>query len=295
MQYPLTSPRDRLNIATAERIAGRPHEALLIVTEIAATGDARALNNLAIHHHKGQGVPKDPAKATALLQQAADLGLPQAHFNLGIQHFKEGTPTAESVVHFATAAHLGHAKAQYQMGHVAYNGEGGYERNKPAALGFLKQAAQQGHAAAKDFILYMHLQEDAGLQRHDPAALATAKELAPQGYSKSKAYLVCDYIYNGAQNITRAEALQHSRDLAKKGLAQDLFLLARVYNEGETPASGKAAILLQLAKAKVDLAKEPNLHARIHAKTAKLTPPERGWGARGAKRIEERLKRRGII
>lgn len=62
--------------------ADKPEEALRWLEKAAAQGHARATNKLASMHDFGQGVSKDGRKAVELYEKAADLGWPEAMWNL---------------------------------------------------------------------------------------------------------------------------------------------------------------------------------------------------------------------
>lgn len=60
----------------------KPQEAMTWLRRAASQGHARATNTLASMYDLGQGVPRDGAQAIELYRQAAELGWPEAMWNL---------------------------------------------------------------------------------------------------------------------------------------------------------------------------------------------------------------------
>ncbi|MBU3909213.1 MAG: sel1 repeat family protein [Gammaproteobacteria bacterium] len=98
-------------------------------------------------YKEGQGVKKDNVQALKLMQQAADGGLPEALYELGMAH-RQGTGAAASparaVQYLTQAANQGHIPA-----HLALASLFETENQPDKALAWLVQAARKGSAKAQ--------------------------------------------------------------------------------------------------------------------------------------------------
>lgn len=115
-------------------------------------GVANARYNLGVLYHQGMGVKKDIKEAIRWYQSAADLGHPEAQYNLGIAYI-EGIgvsyDAARAADNFEKAANKGITEAAYNLGLIHENGLLGGSR--PAqALEWYKKAADGGSAEAKE-------------------------------------------------------------------------------------------------------------------------------------------------
>lgn len=70
-------------------VSGDYHEAVRLLMQDVARGDAAAMFNLALMYHKGLGVPMDEAVAVSLYHQAAELNYPWAQEFLAVG-YQEG-------------------------------------------------------------------------------------------------------------------------------------------------------------------------------------------------------------
>lgn len=98
-------------------------------------------------YKEGQGVKKDQAQALKLMQQAADGGLPEALYELGIAYQQgmgsEASP-ARAAQHLTQAANQGHLPA-----HLALASLFETENQPDKALAWLVRAARKGSAKAQ--------------------------------------------------------------------------------------------------------------------------------------------------
>ena len=88
----------------------------------------RAMRNLGLCYHKGDGVPKDDAKAAKYWNLAADHGFAQAHFDLAVMHYHgEGVPQdkAKAAERYKRAA-VGDVtgRASWLLGEMHFTGDG---------------------------------------------------------------------------------------------------------------------------------------------------------------------------
>ncbi|EJK72976.1 hypothetical protein THAOC_05433 [Thalassiosira oceanica] len=99
-------------------------QALAMVQSRVDAGDPVAMFTLGAKYHFGEiGLEKDATRAIELYERAAELGVKEAHFNLGVT-YHEGTDvekdTAKAVRHFEAAAMYGHVKARYNLGNMEF-------------------------------------------------------------------------------------------------------------------------------------------------------------------------------
>lgn len=125
--------------------------AALWFREAAENGVANARYNLGVLYHQGIGVQQDIQQAINWYEQAAKLGHPEAQYNLGIA-FVEGVGVnydpEKAAGYFNQAARQGIMEAAYNLGLIYENGLLGLpEPDK--ALVWYKRAADQGSPEAK--------------------------------------------------------------------------------------------------------------------------------------------------
>ncbi len=125
--------------------------AILWFTEAADNGVANAKYNLGVLHHQGLGVNKNIDRAMSLYEDAAELGHPEAQYNLGIAHI-EGIGVSYSpkkaAYFFQMAANKKVTEAAYNLGLIYENGLLGETRPDDALLWY-KKAADQGSPEAQ--------------------------------------------------------------------------------------------------------------------------------------------------
>ena len=83
--------------------------------------DPKALSCMALHYRDGDlGLPVDQAKCVELMRQSADLGNPDAHYQLGTFHIKGEMGLQqneeEAIKHWKKAAESGQFLSQHNMG-----------------------------------------------------------------------------------------------------------------------------------------------------------------------------------
>lgn len=131
--------------------------AALWFREAADNGVSNAMYNMGVLHHQGLGVSKDMDRALYWYREAAKLNHPEAQYNLGIAYI-EGIGAdydpATAAVFFERAAGGGVMEAAYNLGLIHENGLLG-EANPNEALLWYKIAADQGSPDAKSALAQM--------------------------------------------------------------------------------------------------------------------------------------------
>jgi len=119
-------------------------QVLAMVQKRVAVGDPVAICFLGAHHERGTyGLEKDTSRTDELCQQAAQLGVKEAHFILGNLHRGE----ERSVSHYEEAAMCGHVLSRFNLGAWEYNDGQGH-----LALQHFLISAKLGHTASLDTI-----------------------------------------------------------------------------------------------------------------------------------------------
>lgn len=126
----------------------------------AAKGNTRAEAALGEILLRGDGLPRDDARAVALLEKAARAGHSGAAFRLGmlLAHGEHGVAAdpARAMGYFKAAAAGGEAEAFFNLGVSHANGRG-VKRNYAEALGWLIVARQRGADPGQEQALRAHL------------------------------------------------------------------------------------------------------------------------------------------
>lgn len=119
--------------------------------QAAENGVSNARYNLGVLYHQGMGVEQDINQAIYWYSRAAELGHPEAQYNLGIANI-EGIGTNYNpklaVAYFRQAAQGGVAEAAYNLGLILENGLLGDENLEEAIYWYAKAKSMNNEAAA---------------------------------------------------------------------------------------------------------------------------------------------------
>lgn len=123
-------------------------DAIAAYRKAADKGSSAAMVELGVMHANGTGLPRDDAQARKLLERAAEAGNPRAVANLAALSSNTGAQTdpARARVQLQKAAET-NVEAQYQLGMMLAEGEGG-PKDDVSARALFEKAAAQGHAGA---------------------------------------------------------------------------------------------------------------------------------------------------
>lgn len=134
--------------------------------------DLAAMRNVAVMLRNGQGVRKDPNKAEALFEEAAEAGLPTAQADLADMLLKgeAGPPDpARALPLLEAAAAANHPVAQFELAQMYETGQGGLvPKDDSVARRLYAAAASHGMKEAQ-----------ARLDQMGPAPVAAAPAAAP--------------------------------------------------------------------------------------------------------------------
>lgn len=138
-------------IAGHESVKRDLNRAVFWFEQAANNGVANAKYNLGVLYHQGMGVKEDLSKALKLYSEAAEQGHPEAQYNLGIAYIGGiGYPydPAKAADNFESAANKGVKEAAYNLGLIYENGLLG-KPQPDEALMWYKDAAEKGSPEAK--------------------------------------------------------------------------------------------------------------------------------------------------
>jgi TPR repeat protein len=137
-------------------------------------------------YYRGEGVPKDMAKAAEWWQEAAEQGNVSAQYSLGSMYHRGSfvgehfvRDDAEAVLWWQKAAAQGHAGAQYDLGSMYRHGQWG-SRDDVKAAEWYQKAADQGHAPAQYSLGFMYYRGE-GVSRDAVKAVEWYRKAALQG------------------------------------------------------------------------------------------------------------------
>ncbi len=133
--------------------AETPEKKLADLMKRAEQGNSQAQFSLGSMYHKGEGVPKDAAKAVEWYQMAAAQGNADAQFHLGLM-YEAGTEISKdeskAVEWWQKAATQGNAQAQFNLGSMYRMGQvKGVPKDVVKATEWYQKAATQGDASAQ--------------------------------------------------------------------------------------------------------------------------------------------------
>lgn len=159
-------------------------QAIPVLEEAAAQGNAPAQYNLGVACLEGLGVRQDYRKAAGWFQKAAAQGDTRAQFRLGRMCLQGRGITRDDVraiQWFTKAAEAGHPRAQSHLGAMHIRGIG-VKKDEQIALRWLQTAAQQGEAEAQVDLAIMHMIGMGGLPENPKAAVRWLHKAAGKGH-----------------------------------------------------------------------------------------------------------------
>lgn len=219
----------------------------------AQAGHAGAMNNLAVLHQEGRGVPVTLSVARLWLERAATAGLAQAQHNLALLYARgSGVPRdrGRMLYWLERAAAGGHLRAQVELGSAYLQGDG-VPGNPIRARQWLENAASRDDAEAQ-YRLGLLLRDT------DPAtALAWLRKAGDQAHALG-AWEAARILENRPGPEDAEAALEYYRASASVGHRPAMQRMLRIQSEGglgQPPNPGLArfwTLRLQAAPAAQD-------------------------------------------
>ncbi|EJK46608.1 hypothetical protein THAOC_34716, partial [Thalassiosira oceanica] len=150
-----------------ERVGAQTDSQILdMVGKRVDVGDPMAIYNLGTKYDFGRyGLEKDVTKAVELYERAAELGVKEAHYNLGVLYANGAgveKDMAKAMRHYEAAVMCGHVPARFNLGNI--EGKAG---NHVIALQHMMISAKLGHEYSLNTVKRMFM---AGLATKDEYA-----------------------------------------------------------------------------------------------------------------------------
>lgn len=203
----------RLGLVYLFGLAGERVDALRASAHLlraAAGHHAWAQFRLAELYRHGQGVGRDPRRATEWMFRAAQLGVPAAAYNVGVMYASgQGAPkdAAEAERWYLMAAEGGVTEARYALAVIYLQGSGPAGPQLYEGFQMLKAAAQGGHTAAQAMLGQIYLTGLDTLNRDQREARLWLERAAAQGDRSSRQRLT-------ELNLLEKEQRQHRHEMA---------------------------------------------------------------------------------
>ncbi len=193
-------------------------KALELLSPLAIQGNAKAQNRLATLYMGGPGVTQDYAQAIVWFNKSAAQGLSNAQSNLGGMYFYgNGVPQdyAIALELYLKAAAQGIAQAQIQLGDMYLNGIG-VTRDYAKAFEWHQKAAVQGWAISQAKLGTMYYSGE-GVPQDYEKSIEWFQKAANQGNASAQFFL--GYMYDSGKGVTqdREKALEWIQKSAAQG------------------------------------------------------------------------------
>ncbi|GBC06464.1 hypothetical protein RclHR1_06860001 [Rhizophagus clarus] len=202
--------------------------------KVAKSGDAEAMNNLALCYENGEGTEVDLGKAFHWYQKAAESGHIIAIFNLALC-YKNGKGTEvdlKKAFHwYQKAAESGHTKAMNNLALCYENGEG-TEVDLGKAFHWYQIAAENGHTIAI-FNLALCYENGKGIEVDLGKAFHWYQKVAEGGHTKAMNNLALCYENGKGTEVDLKQAFHWYQKAADSGHTNAIFNLALCYENGE--------------------------------------------------------------
>ncbi|MBF0307958.1 MAG: SEL1-like repeat protein [Magnetococcales bacterium] len=243
-------------------------------------GDGQAMLDLAGRYQEGRGVAQDPFQSLEWYTKAAQKGMQEAQYRLGLIYLQGlGTPrsSVKAVEWFQAAAKQGHVESMFQLGKALEMGAGVKVDNK-AALDWHQKAAELGHVEAgyrigvameqgqlmpqdlkgafdrfvkaaekgvpeAQYRLGSMFRDGRGIEADAANATRYFRRAAAQGHMESQ-FILAQRLFKGeGGKADHIEAADWLRKAAESGHAEAQFDLGRAYEKGDgVPLDGMAAL-----------------------------------------------------
>lgn len=153
----------------------------------AEEGDVEAMNVVAGNYNWGTGVIKNQEKAFSWWKKAADLGLDEAQYYVGVFYGTGDIVPQDyktAINYFSKAADQGYADAVYQLATFMRHGYGFRHKNLDKAIALYKRAAEMGHVEALKDMAWIYFRGE-GVKKNYHKALEYYYKLAEFDYDEA--------------------------------------------------------------------------------------------------------------
>jgi len=225
-------------------------EDLSNLLEKAGRGDAESQVLVGMAFQRGQGAAKDPARAAAWFQRAAEQGHPAGQTGLGLLYMSgDGVAKdpALGISWFRKAAELNYASAEGRLG-WAYCTGSGVEKNPEVAMQWLSRGAEQGNPFAQSK-LGMAYSKGECVAKDEATALGWFRKAAEQGDVDSLRNVADSYQLGHGVARDQGEAMRWYEKAAEAGDAKSQYNVGWAYMKGEGVRKDKKLAQQWLGKA----------------------------------------------
>ena len=196
----------------------------------ARKGKAWAMVIIACNFELGRGVSASKEMKRLWFEKAAEQGYAKAQYNLGLMHSngEGGLPVSKEKARllYEKAAEQEHPKAQYNLGVMHFDGEGGLPVSKEKARLWFENAAEQGHPCAQYNLGTMHSNGEGGLPVSKEKARLWYEKSAEQEYPNAQHNLgVMHYNGEGGLPVSKEKALLWLKRAAEQGFEFAITLI----------------------------------------------------------------------
>lgn len=181
------SPQGYFNYGLECLLSQNDTEAAKWFAKAAEKGLADAQFNLGLSYFIGKGVTQDKKQAVRWWQEAAGQGLGEAQYNLGVAYGSGDGITkdqTQAVKWFKKAAGQGFVFAQHNLGVAYYDGYG-VEQNDRQAAQWITKAAQQGFTQSQFYLGIIYFTGE-GVSQDTEKAMEWWQQAAEQGHGDAQ-------------------------------------------------------------------------------------------------------------
>ena len=214
---------------------------------LAKQGEGEAQLMLGVAYANGDsGVKQDFEQSFYWFRQAADNGVVEAQWQLGLSYLRGDGTKKDSVKGFSwikKAAEGGQIEAQNQVGVFYYLGMEGIEKNTAEAIKWYEKAAYKGFAAAQYNLgnIFAFCKD---VEENMPLAVSWWSKSAEQGHQDAQYNL--GFYYNSLEEYDKSFPLFMKS--AEQGNAEAQFMVAYAYEAGHGVLKSNSSALLWAKK-----------------------------------------------
>lgn len=207
--------------------AQNDRKAFALYQKAARSGDAEAMNVLAVSYFSGTGTARDNGKGLEWERKAAEAGSVEAAASLG-DRYAEGDllkkDPARAVLWHTKAAEAGAHTSQIYLGRAYMDGRG-VARDSVAARAWLSRASAQGSKEAERLLRELAAKEEKRMQPEAGMSVGTAKDARDAGAAEK--------VIKPTPEEERAAARE------ERAAAGEVKKTAKPVSEGEKAAGGE--------------------------------------------------------
>lgn len=216
------------------RLAYRKNDYATALREFGSTSQGGPVNTffLALMYLRGEGVPKDEARALKLLRSSADEGYSAAQYLLG-QHYLYGLGVPrdkEKAVSYLMAASADNDYRAITLLKILNHGSLGKSRDGEKVVADVKRQARNKVPAAQYTLAFMYLIGD-GVPKDEAEEVRWYRAAAPRN---ARAAFMLSLMYQSGEGVPHnpVEAFRLMRIAAEQGDSRARYFLGTFYYQG---------------------------------------------------------------